>query len=115
MKATARVILGDDEFAADLAYLHSLGDALIEHATPEHLYATCDGWPGYDFVNGSRFISGRASLDTTWIRRLGNRLLLAVFHSLYHGRPASVADSARSTVAVSSTWAGPRPASKSRR
>ncbi|MGB8387931.1 glycosyltransferase family 2 protein [Mycobacterium sp.] len=40
---------------------------------------------GYDFVKGSRFITGGASLDITWIRRLGNRFLLAVFNSLYHG------------------------------
>jgi glycosyltransferase involved in cell wall biosynthesis len=40
---------------------------------------------GYDFVKGSRFISGGSSLDITWFRRLGNRFLLAVFNSLYHG------------------------------
>jgi glycosyltransferase involved in cell wall biosynthesis len=40
---------------------------------------------GYDFVKGSRFISGGGSLDITWFRRLGNRFLLGVFNSLYHG------------------------------
>jgi hypothetical protein len=40
---------------------------------------------GYDFVKGSRFIGGGSSLDITWLRRLGNRFLLAVFNSLYHG------------------------------
>jgi len=40
---------------------------------------------GYDFVKGSRFISGGSSLDITWFRRLGNRFLLGVFNSLYHG------------------------------
>ncbi len=40
---------------------------------------------GYDFVKGSRFISGGSSLDITWFRRLGNRFLLAVSNSLYHG------------------------------
>jgi glycosyltransferase involved in cell wall biosynthesis len=39
---------------------------------------------GYDFVKGSRFISGGSSLDITWFRRLGNRFLLGVFNSLYH-------------------------------
>lgn len=40
---------------------------------------------GYDFVKGSRFISGGSSLDITWFRRLGNRFLLAVFNALYDG------------------------------
>lgn len=40
---------------------------------------------GYDFVKGSRFISGGSSLDITWFRQLGNRFLLAVFNWLYHG------------------------------
>ncbi len=40
---------------------------------------------GYDFVKGSRFISGGSSLDITPFRRLGNRFLLAVFNSLYGG------------------------------
>jgi glycosyltransferase involved in cell wall biosynthesis len=40
---------------------------------------------GYDFVKGSRFISGGSSLDITWFRQLGNRFLLGVFNSLYHG------------------------------
>lgn len=40
---------------------------------------------GYDFVKGSRFISGGSSLDITWFRRLGNWFLLSVFNSLYHG------------------------------
>ena len=38
---------------------------------------------GYDFVKGSRFISGGSSLDITWFRQLGNRFLLGVFNSLY--------------------------------
>jgi glycosyltransferase involved in cell wall biosynthesis len=38
---------------------------------------------GYDFVKGSRFISGGASLDITPFRRLGNRFLLGVFNTLY--------------------------------
>lgn len=38
---------------------------------------------GYDFVKGSRFISGGSSLDITWFRRLGNRFLLGVFNSVY--------------------------------
>ena len=40
---------------------------------------------GYDFVKGSRFITGGSSLDITWFRSLGNRFLLGVFNSLYHG------------------------------
>lgn len=40
---------------------------------------------GFDFVKGSRFIAGGGSLDITPFRRLGNRFLLAVFNSLYHG------------------------------
>lgn len=38
---------------------------------------------GYDFVKGSRFMGGGGSLDITWIRRLGNRFLLALFNSIY--------------------------------
>ena len=38
---------------------------------------------GYDFVKGSRFISGGGSLDITKIRSLGNKFLLSVFNSLY--------------------------------
>lgn len=38
---------------------------------------------GYDFVKGSRFISGGGSLDITPFRRLGNQFLLQVFNSLY--------------------------------
>ena len=40
---------------------------------------------GYDFVKGSRFIGGGGSLDITPFRRMGNRFLLAVFNTLYHG------------------------------
>lgn len=40
---------------------------------------------GYDFVKGSRFISGGSSLDITPFRRLGNLFLLNVFNSLYQG------------------------------
>jgi glycosyltransferase involved in cell wall biosynthesis len=40
---------------------------------------------GYDFVKGSRFIGGGGSLDITRFRRMGNRFLLAVFNTLYHG------------------------------
>ena len=36
---------------------------------------------GYDFVKGSRFISGGGSLDITPFRRLGNGFLLAVFNT----------------------------------
>ena len=39
---------------------------------------------GYDFVKGSRFISGGGSLGITPFRRLGNRFPLAVFDHLYH-------------------------------
>jgi hypothetical protein len=42
-------ILGDPEFAADVAYLHSLGYALMQHATPEHLHAIFDKWPSCIF------------------------------------------------------------------
>lgn len=38
---------------------------------------------GYDFVKGSRFISGGGSLDITMFRSLGNKFLLRVFNSLY--------------------------------
>ena len=38
---------------------------------------------GYDFVKGSRFISGGGSLDITPIRRLGNLFLLAAFNTAY--------------------------------
>jgi len=38
---------------------------------------------GYDFVKGSRFLSGGGSLDITWYRGLGNWFLLTVFNSLY--------------------------------
>ena len=38
---------------------------------------------GYDFVKGSRFISGGSSLDITRIRGLGNLFLLTVFNTAY--------------------------------
>jgi glycosyltransferase involved in cell wall biosynthesis len=38
---------------------------------------------GYDFVKGSRFISGGGSLDITPIRRLGNLFLLTAFNTAY--------------------------------
>jgi glycosyltransferase involved in cell wall biosynthesis len=38
---------------------------------------------GYDFVKGSRFISGGGSLDITFIRRLGNLFLLTAFNTVY--------------------------------
>jgi glycosyltransferase involved in cell wall biosynthesis len=40
---------------------------------------------GYDFVKGSRFVVGGGSSDITRFRRLGNRFLLTVFNTLYHG------------------------------
>jgi glycosyltransferase involved in cell wall biosynthesis len=41
---------------------------------------------GYDFVKGSRYLSGGGSLDLTGIRSLGNRALLAVVNRLYGAR-----------------------------
>lgn len=41
---------------------------------------------GYDFVKGSRFISGGGSLDITPFRSLGNKFLLRVFNSLYEAQ-----------------------------
>jgi hypothetical protein len=38
---------------------------------------------GYDFVKGSRFISGGGSLDITPFRGLGNWFLLTVFNTAY--------------------------------
>jgi glycosyltransferase involved in cell wall biosynthesis len=38
---------------------------------------------GYDFVKGSRFISGGGSLDITRFRGLGNWFLLGVFNAAY--------------------------------
>ncbi|HTQ22736.1 MAG TPA: glycosyltransferase family 2 protein [Mycobacterium sp.] len=38
---------------------------------------------GFDFVKGSRFISGGGSLDITRFRGLGNWFLLAVFNTAY--------------------------------
>jgi glycosyltransferase involved in cell wall biosynthesis len=38
---------------------------------------------GYDFVKGSRFISGGGSLDITPFRGLGNWFLLTVFNTIY--------------------------------
>lgn len=38
---------------------------------------------GYDFVKGSRFISGGGSLDLTSLRRAGNYALLTAVRSLY--------------------------------
>jgi glycosyltransferase involved in cell wall biosynthesis len=39
---------------------------------------------GYDFVKGSRFISGGGTLDITRFRGLGNWFLLTVFNTVYH-------------------------------
>jgi glycosyltransferase involved in cell wall biosynthesis len=41
---------------------------------------------GYDFVKGSRFISGGGSVDISRFRGLGNKFLLKVFNSLYDAR-----------------------------
>jgi glycosyltransferase involved in cell wall biosynthesis len=41
---------------------------------------------GYDFVKGSRFISGGGSLDITPFRGLGNWFLLTVFNTAYDAR-----------------------------
>jgi glycosyltransferase involved in cell wall biosynthesis len=41
---------------------------------------------GYDFVKGSRFISGGGSLDITPFRGLGNWFLLTVFNTVYDAR-----------------------------
>ncbi len=38
---------------------------------------------GYDFVKGSRFISGGGSLDITPFRRMGNKFLLGVFNAVF--------------------------------
>ena len=39
---------------------------------------------GYDFVKGSRFIAGGGSLDITFIRKMGNQVLLLAANRLYH-------------------------------
>jgi glycosyltransferase involved in cell wall biosynthesis len=41
---------------------------------------------GYDLVKGSRFMAGAASTDITWLRRLGNRSLLALTNLIYGTR-----------------------------
>jgi glycosyltransferase involved in cell wall biosynthesis len=38
---------------------------------------------GYDYVKGSRFISGGGSLDITRLRRLGNQALVTIVRTLY--------------------------------
>ena len=47
---------------------------------PQFLYFLANG---YDFVKGSRFVSGGGSLDITPIRAFGNRALLFVANRLY--------------------------------
>jgi len=39
---------------------------------------------GFDYVKGSRFVSGGGSLDITSLRKLGNRGLLTMANLLYH-------------------------------
>jgi glycosyltransferase involved in cell wall biosynthesis len=39
---------------------------------------------GFDYVKGSRFVSGGGSLDITPLRRMGNRVLVGVANVLYH-------------------------------
>jgi glycosyltransferase involved in cell wall biosynthesis len=38
---------------------------------------------GYDFVKGSRFVGGGGSFDITKVRRMGNRMLLAVANHMH--------------------------------
>lgn len=47
---------------------------------PHYLYFLANG---YDFVKGSRFMSGGGSQDITRLRRLGNRGLLLLMTTLY--------------------------------
>jgi glycosyltransferase involved in cell wall biosynthesis len=41
---------------------------------------------GFDFVKGSRFMAGASSVDITWLRRIGNNLLLYLTNAIYGTR-----------------------------
>jgi glycosyltransferase involved in cell wall biosynthesis len=41
---------------------------------------------GFDYVKGSRFLIGGGSDDLTWLRRIGNKFLMAIMNSLYGTR-----------------------------
>ncbi len=66
----------------DVIVMMDADGSMLPSEIPHYVHFLANG---YDFVKGSRFISGGSSLDITWFRRLGNRFLLTVFNSLYHG------------------------------
>ena len=66
----------------DIVVMMDADGSMLPSEIPHYVHFLANG---YDFVKGSRFISGGSSLDITPFRRLGNLFLLTVFNSLYQG------------------------------
>ena len=66
----------------DIIVMMDADGSMLPSEIPHYVHFLANG---YDFVKGSRFISGGSSLDITPFRRLGNLFLLTVFNSLYEG------------------------------
>ena len=66
----------------DIIVMMDADGSMLPSEIPHYVHFLANG---YDFVKGSRFISGGSSLDITPFRRLGNLFLLTVFNSLYQG------------------------------
>ncbi|MGO9925190.1 MAG: glycosyltransferase family 2 protein [Mycobacterium sp.] len=66
----------------DIIIMMDADGSMLPSEIPHYVHFLANG---YDFVKGSRFISGGSSLDITPFRRLGNWFLLTVFNSVYHG------------------------------
>jgi len=66
----------------DIIIMMDADGSMLPSEIPHYVHFLANG---YDFVKGSRFISGGSSLDITKFRRLGNWFLLTVFNSVYHG------------------------------
>ena len=66
----------------DIIVMMDADGSMLPSEIPHYVHFLANG---YDFVKGSRFISGGSSLDITWFRALGNKFLLTVFNSLYGG------------------------------
>jgi glycosyltransferase involved in cell wall biosynthesis len=71
---------GFDEATGDFIVMMDADGSMSPHEIRHYVHFLSHG---YDFVKGSRFISGGGSLDITPFRRLGNLFLLTAFNTAY--------------------------------
>lgn len=71
---------GFEAATGDIIVMIDADGSMSPQEIPRLLFFLADG---YDYVKGSRFMGGGASLDITRLRRMGNRTLLLMLNRMY--------------------------------